>query len=303
MNDSRDELDPGRRALLRSLLVQDARDDLAGAGAAASKRRVLSLSLAIGLVAAVAVGAVSIGVAGLPISSGPAATSTETPRPTPTRTPVPSPSPTPSATPTPTPTGTPAAGAAPSVAEFQAAVVAAGLDCSSWVPESSGTPGAVEVGTCQSSGLWYSVFATEADAAQVLALNDASLERGAFLSGPTWIAGINDVTGMRDDLVALQAVFGGTLNWDPGAQVDTIAGYETHLLWNLCVAEGMKSFPGAVTEDYRADTAHLTPDGKPEVYVFFETPETPMPTGTVWICQFGGEPSSPTLDYFNTKDI
>lgn len=85
---------------------------------------------------------------------------------------------------------------------------------------------------------------------------------------------------------------------------DLVAGYDARVLWDLCVSRGQEEFPGAVTtSEYELRFVHLTPDGIPEVYVSFDTPDEPMPTGTIWICQFGGDPAAPTLDFFNTKDI
>jgi hypothetical protein len=85
---------------------------------------------------------------------------------------------------------------------------------------------------------------------------------------------------------------------------DMVAGYDARLLWDLCVARGQEEFPGAVaSSEYELRYVHTTPDGVPEVYVTFDTPSDPMPTGTIWICQFGGDPASPTIDFFNAKDI
>ncbi|MDO9397194.1 MAG: hypothetical protein Q7T71_11660 [Herbiconiux sp.] len=85
---------------------------------------------------------------------------------------------------------------------------------------------------------------------------------------------------------------------------DLVAGFDARQLWDLCVTRGQEEFPGAVPlTDYQSRLVHLTPDGIPEVYVSFDTPDEPMPTGTIWICQFGGDPTSPTIDFFNAKDI
>ncbi|MCS5716149.1 hypothetical protein NVV95_16505 [Herbiconiux sp. CPCC 205716] len=85
---------------------------------------------------------------------------------------------------------------------------------------------------------------------------------------------------------------------------DLVAGYDARTLWDLCIARGQDEFPGAVaTSEYDLRFVQPTPDGVPEVTVGFDTPDDPMPTGTIWICRFGGDPAAPTLDFFTAKDI
>ena len=85
---------------------------------------------------------------------------------------------------------------------------------------------------------------------------------------------------------------------------DLFSGYNARQLWDMCVTAGVQEFPGSVTTiDYDLKYLHLTPDGVPEIYISFDTPDTPMPTPVIWICQFGGDPSAPVLDYFSAKDL
>lgn len=217
--------DPDHKAALRSLLVEQARLDSARAPARAHRRRVIGATAGFGLVLAAAAGVVTIAATGLPIfGSPPAATAPASPIPTPTPTPTksPTPPPTPSTPATPPPVAertdplTPIDATPPSVDDFRAAVIAAGFDCSTWQPVvDPGPAGVIETGQCLPSQLSYATFASEADVATVLQLNEDSLETARFLYGPRWIVGIDDVTGESDDLIALQSVLGGTLNWDP----------------------------------------------------------------------------------------
>jgi hypothetical protein len=130
MSDSRDELDPARLAAMRSLLVGHARGDAFRSRWAARRRRIVGASVTVGVLAALTAGVVTIAVTGLPIFGTPPAT--DVPQPTYTYTPSP----------------TPTVPAPPTVQQFQAAVAAAGLDCTTWqpriattAPNATATPG------------------------------------------------------------------------------------------------------------------------------------------------------------------
>jgi hypothetical protein len=207
---------------MRSLLVQHAQADSIAAPARARRHRMLAATAGFAAVAAVTAGVVTIAVAGVPLFSGsPASTGATSPSPTRSAAPAPSPTPTPSLAPVPPTEPTPASPSVdttpPSVDQFIAAVTTAGFECSTWQPVEDQLPGRSESGWCLPSQLSFSRFDTEADVIESLQRNEDSLETQRVLYGPRWIVGTDDVTGQSDDLIALQAVFGGSLSWDPSA--------------------------------------------------------------------------------------
>jgi hypothetical protein len=228
-----DDLDPARLTRLRSLLVEQARADSVAAPARHRRRRLLAAVGGFAAVGAVAAVAVAVVVAGVPVVSGqPAASGSATVTPTvsPTVSPTPSPSPPPtapattappSATP---PSATPPATSPPAplpggdpltVEQFQAAVTAAGFDCSTWQPlTGDSVPGLVEAGQCLPAGFSFQSYETETDLQRVLQLNEDSLETQRFLVGTRWIVGVDDVDGDSDDLLVLREQLGGIPTWD-----------------------------------------------------------------------------------------
>jgi len=208
------------RDRMRALLVEHAADEPRRA-ARTVRTRAIGVGVGFGVVAACGVGAFAFAAAPPPVTELAAPLATATP----TVAAPAAPHADAAATPDPGAAAAPAAGSAtaipapgivpatPTAAEFQAAVMAAGFDCTTWQPLLEGPPGMTSGGTCLSSDLSLTLFAAPADVDRVLALNDASLETARFLTGPDWIVSISDVHGMSDDLVALQSRLGGTLTW------------------------------------------------------------------------------------------
>jgi len=208
------------RDRMRDLLVEHAADEPRRA-ARTVRNRAIGVGVGFGVVAACGVGALAFAAGPQPVTelAAPLATATPTVAP-------PAAAHTDAASPVPgSGAVAPAAGAAtaipapglvpitPTVAEFQAAVTAAGFDCSTWQPLLEGPAGMTAGGTCVSSDLTLALFAAPADVDRVLALNGASLESARFLTGPDWIVSVSDVHGLSDDLIALQSHLGGTLTW------------------------------------------------------------------------------------------
>ncbi|MGD8166098.1 hypothetical protein ACEXOS_002655 [Herbiconiux sp. P16] len=323
----RDELDPARTSALRSLLVDHARADSRLSPARARRRRTVLAASGFGFVAVIAAGVVAITLAGLPLF-GTTPVATDPPVITVTPTPVPSVTPTP--TPTPPPPASPAAYTCDTLVapDVLAGFAVNGLEVDELWPNDTANYGTLHQHFAEYGGVSCRWGVPNSDNVAILSYAPVTAEQAAIMQGELTARGytsedhpdgtvflspelpgdfflftgdaVYETNGSEHfgDLVPYQQASGSEA---PSSQ-DTIAGYDSRMLWNLCVAHGVEEFPGAEpASDYGARFVHLTPDGVPEVYVSFTTPEVPM--GLIWICQFGGDPDAPTLDFFNAKDI